>query len=525
MKIKWIFILFLGFLSCTQGFEEINTNPNDPTKVEPEYLFTNSQFQTLNLYGGDMNRVIFFNYTHHFAGFQGEFQRYTFSVGPNNNYWRNTFVWSLQPVNKIIELYQDNPTYNNRVAIARIWRAYIFSNATTMWGPIPVKEGLKGTPSVPFDSEPEVYDYLQSELKDAVAAIDMDADEYVDGSDKIYDGDLTKWKKFANSLRLRLAMRISAADANKAQQIVAEVQNAPDGVISSKLETAAMNWGTTSDTWSHLYDRVVYNYNSNKATIPVLNESMAYHMLPYDDARITEYAQPAKQGPRIGEYFGQNISYGGGGEFSTKENPHTGLKQDDYSYLGERFLKPDAEYIFLSYAETCFLKAEAALKGWWTEDQAEDLYYEGIDASFDHYGLADEADAYKATPGIQWGTESDSVGRQQEFQDWMGIADSYIDAGDQYRQIIMQHWLAIPGQGIDAWSLIRRTRVLEFQPQFATYDGVYKYVPDRIPYPETEYSTNPGEIARAVQSLGGNDELWTKLWFAIPVVKNPNLPY
>jgi hypothetical protein len=89
----------------------------------------------------------------------------------------------------------------------------------------------------------------------------------------------------------------------------------------------------------------------------------------------------------------------------------------------------------------------------------------------------------------------------------------------------MQEWLAMPGQGIDAWALIRRSRVLEFEPQFATYEGDYKYVPDRIPYPATEYSTNPAEVQKAVTELGGTDDLWTKLWFAIPNVPNPNLPY
>lgn len=526
MKNKIIyFLLLFGVFSCTKDFEEINLNPNNPVVVEPGFLLTNSQFETLNLYGGEMNRVVFFNYTHHFAGFQGEFQRYTYSVGSNNNYWRNTFVRCLQPVNQIVELYEGDPTYANRVAIAKIWKAYIFSNAVSMWGPIPMTEALKGTPSVAFDNEKDVYYHLMDELKAQIVAIDLDGDSFANNSDKIYNGDLLKWKKFANTLRLRLALRISKADPQKAEQVTKEIWQESVGVISSKSETAAMNWGTTSDTWSHLYDRVVYNYSSNVATIPVFNESMVYHMKPYNDARISVYAQPSKRGPFIGEYFGQNISYGGGGEYTSRENPHFGLKQDDYSYLGTRFLLPDAEYIFLSYAEAAFLKAEAALNGWWNDNNPETFYYEGIDASFNHYDLtADKAQEYKLTPGIKWGSETDSIGRQREFQDWMGICDSYIEAGDYYRQIIMQHWLAIPGQGVDAWALIRRSQVLEFQPQFATYDGMFKYVPGRLPYPDAEIATNPAAVANAVSWLDGPDGLFTKLWFALPNVPNPNLP-
>lgn len=527
MKTKLIFsLILLGLFSCTADFEEINSNPNNPVKVKPEFLLTTSQRETQNLFGGNMNGVVFFNYTHYFSGFQGEFQRYTYSVSSTNDYWRNTYVRCLQPVNQIIELYNENPVYKNRVIIAKIWKAFIFSNTLSIWGSIPVTASLQGTPAVEYEKEQDIYYSLLEQLKELSDAIDLNGDKYDDIADKIYGGDLLKWKKFANTLRLRLALRISNADPAKAQSVIQEIAQDVTGIISSKAETATMTWGITSDSWSYLYNRVVYNYTANKATIPVLCESLVYHTLPYGDARLPIYGQPAKQGPSIGKYFGQNISYGGGGAYTTRTNPHSLLKQDDYSYIGERFLKPDAEYVFLSYAEACFLKAEAALKGWWKDTNTQNYYYEGIDASYSHYGLsAAQATTYKNTSGIKWGTPSDTIGRSAAFQDWMGICSSYIGAGNYFRQIVMQHWLAIPNQGVDAWALIRRTRVLEFQPQFATYDGEYKYIPDRIPYPGSEYATNPVEIAKTLTWLDGPDELFTKLWFGLPNVKNPNLPF
>ncbi|HOF56562.1 MAG TPA: SusD/RagB family nutrient-binding outer membrane lipoprotein [Prolixibacteraceae bacterium] len=527
MKSKLIYIaIMVGLFSCTDQFEEINQNPNNPVKVEPEFLLTTSLRETQNLYGGNMNGVVFYNYTHYFSGFQGEFQRYTYSVSSTNDYWRNNYVRCLMPVHQIVKLYEEDPSYKNRVIIAKIWKAYIFSNIVSVWGGVPMSAALEGTPGVAYEKEQDIYTALLDQLKELAEAIDLTGDTYKANADKIYGGDLMKWKKFAQTLRLRLAMRISAADPEKAKKIALEISRNATGIISSKAETAAMNWGITSDSWSYLYNRVVYNYTANKATIPVLCESLVYHTLPYNDARLPVYGQPAKQGPSIGKYFGQNISYGGGGGYTTRTNPHSLLKQDDYSYIGERFLQPDAEYVFLSYAEACFLKAEAALKGWWKDTNAQNYYYEGIDASYDHYGLsADQATAYKETPGIKWGTETDSTGRFYEFQDWMGICSSYIKANDFNRQIIMQHWLAMPNQGVDAWALIRRTRILEFQPQFATYDGEYAYIPDRIPYPGSEYSTNPLEVEKAVSWLGGPDGLFTKLWFGLPNVKNPNLPH
>jgi len=525
-----IFLIFLGLVgifSCTKDFEKINENPNDPIIVEADFLLTTSIFETMNLFGGEMNRVVFFNYTNHFSGFNGQFQRYTFDPRGVDDYWEEIYVNCLQPVHQVVETYKEDPTYNNRVAIAGIWKAYIFSNTVSIWGSIPKSRALNGDPNVPYDKEEDVYYSLLEELKILAESIHLDGDTYSANADKIYGGDLLKWKKFANTLRLRLAMRISEADSEVARSVVQEIYQDEQNTINSVDETASANWGTTSDTWSHLYDRAVYNRNANLATMPVLNEALVYHTAPYGDPRLEVYAQVATEGPMEGEYFGQNTSYGGGEEFAGDiVNPHEGLKQTDYSQIGERFLKPEAEYVFLSYAESSFLKAEAALRGWWGNGNAEQYYYEGIDASFKHYGLSEtQANNYKNTPGIQWGTASETAGRTAEFQDWLQIASSAIPEGDHFRQIIMQHWLAIPGQGIDAWALIRRTRVLEFQPQFSTYDGNYAYVPNRLPYPGSEYATNTQAVEKAVTWIEGPDDLWTKLWFALPIVPNPNLPY
>jgi hypothetical protein len=528
----FFFLLLTGAFSCTKNFDEINHDPNHPTEVEPDFLLTSSILNTMDLYDGSMNRVVFFNYAQHFSGFQGEFQRYTYSDGNNNTYWANTYIECLQPLHQIEIAYRDNPAYKNRVYIARIWKDYILSNTVSIWGGIPTDAALNGDPAIPYTKEEDLYYTLLDDLKSLADSIDLDGDRYSEVADKIYQGNLLKWKKFANTLRLKLAIRISnpAPNGNPqvAEAVVREIAAEEENTITNDGETAAAKWGTTSDVWNPLYNEVIYEYTANKAHIPVVNESLIYYTVPYNDPRITVYAQPAAQGPREGEYFGQNIAYGGGSGYARfpGENPHTNLKQDDYSYIGEWFLKPDAEFVFLSDAESKFLKAEAALKGWWPNGSAESYYYSGIESSFAHYGLsASEAQAYENTPGIRWGTASDTTGREVQFYDWLGIATSYIGEADYLRQIVMQYWLAIPMQELEAWTLIRRTRLLDFEPQFASYSGEYLYVPQRLPYPSSEYKTNTAEVLKAVQWLGGPDDLYTKLWFALPIKKNPYLPY
>ena len=215
-------------------------------------------------------------------------------------------------------------------------------------------------------------------------------------------------------------------------------------------------------------------------------------------------------------YFGDTASYGGyGGESGLSypgENVHSGLTREDYSPIGNWFTKADAEFMFLSHAECCFLKAEARLKGWGEGGRsAEEYYYEGIRSSMKHYRTADgkeiddaRIEAYLATPGIAWGTATETVdgeGRDisADFMDWLQICSSIVGTNDFRHQIIMQHWLAIPGQGVDAWTLLRRTQELLFEPCFSGYEGFYKYLPYRLKYPTSEVQYNTSECAKACQ--------------------------
>ena len=275
-----------------------------------------------------------------------------------------------------------------------------------------------------------------------------------------------------------------------------------------------------------------------------------YHMQPYGDPRLAVYAQPVVQKKiadgttpvHAGEYFGDTASYGGyGGESGLTppgEKIHSAMTREDYSPIGEWFLRADAEFVFLSYAEVCFLKAEAKLRGWGSASakSAEDYYYEGIRASMAHYGI-DAADvaAYLNTPGIKWGTATkttDDLGADisAKFMDWLQICNSIVGTNDFLHQIIMQHWLAIPNQGVDMWTLLRRTQVLQFEPCFSGYEGFYKYMPYRLKYPssEVQYNTEPCEYAftnylEPRGSFSGND-MYVKLWWALPNEKNYAIP-
>lgn len=527
-----LMLLFqLVLISCKKELERTNINPNNPENVDPEYLLNASVLNTINLFGGAMRREALSHYSNYVSVGGGQLERYYTFASTVNGYWQSGYVNCLQPVHQIIVKYKDNPQYKNRVQIAKIFESYVYSNLVAVWGSIPKSQALTGEVYTAYDKEEDIYESLLTTLKDAAAAIDLNGDKYSSTADAVFGGDLVKWKKFANTLRLRLAIRISNADPAEAQKVISEVLSDESNTIVVAEETADAHWGSTSDTWSYLYNYNVVEATANAASLNVISESLIQYMLPYNDPRLPVYATPAPQGPYKGQYFGQpksdelpqGVSLPGG-------NPHSSLGPLEYSQIGDYFTRPDAEYVLLSYEEACFLKAAAALKGWGGSKTAEQYYVEGITASMRKYNIPQaEIDTYLATPGIQWNTVVDTTGRGPAFSDYLGITTSAILTPDPFRQIIMQEWIAGFYNAMDAWTLIRRTQVLEFPPHFNPDGGEggsvgYANIPQRLNYPPNEYNVNEDESGKALQWLGGPDNLRTKLWFALPTKQNQFLP-
>ena len=197
----------------------------------------------------------------------------------------------------------------------------------------------------------------------------------------------------------------------------------------------------------------------------------------------------------------------------------------------------------MNYAEVSFLKSEIIHKGLGHGNAtAEQYYINGIKASMEQYGVtSDKVNAYLQTPGVKWNTLTDlNVTEEGEefYKDFIGIVSSAITANDPdpiYRQIIMQQYIAMFYQSLDAWTLIRRTQVLEFTPHFnpelgygavnaGTAENPYSYIPQRLIYPDSERISNKTELDKAIKNLkGGQDRMDTQLWFALPTKRNPYL--
>lgn len=576
---KIITIIAILFLTaCTQGFEEINTNPNRITSTEPDFIFGLSPVTTLRAIGGANNGAsrannwyIFGNYSQMWAVEGGGAPHFS-ADGASDALWNDLYGNSLKPLFNIIDNYEQNPGYQNRVAIAKIWRSYVFSILVGLYGPVPYTEAVNGEISAPFDKEEDVYTGILAELKEAYEAINVNntVDKYPVDAEPFLQSDLKRWKEFAHCIRLRTAMRIAECDVNHpdkpwlqslataAKAVVAEeLNNAENGLlIGANSENFYMKFDNSDlNTRNPLFFIVDQMTPAEKkkqlGNLPVLHESLMMWMKPatYNDPVLSVYAKAGDGGTRprpvSDKYLGRPNSMGSPTDYRFPNgwtSPYANVVDyPNYATIGKEFLKSDAPYYFFSYPELCFIRAEAKLKGFWTGGKsAEDYYNEGIDARCTKYGISqDKINTYKNFPGIKWSTPTDTIKAgvvPKAFFDFLGGFTNSLLGGseDNFKRIIVQHWISLFGQNIDAWILLRRTQVIPFKPNFNAsqndgyVSGTWAYIPERLTYPLREININSEETQKAIQNYlydnklkDNQDRVTFRLIFA---ADNPGLP-
>ena len=252
MKKIFLILSFLLALSCEKDFREINTDPDVFTKVEPEYLFAGVVKKTINLMAV-MNKKAFWNYSHYITIEGGNLPRYSATPGDMDIWWERFYLDILSNLNQILTIYSDDPDYKNRIQIMKIWQSYIYSVMVSLWGPIPYSEAFNETQKTfKYDSEEFIYTDILNKLKEASETLTNDGDYLA--PDKIFaDHSIEKWKKFANSLRLKLALRISDAAPALAQPHIQELMADEDLLIQSPAEDVKAYWGIDEPNFSPYY--------------------------------------------------------------------------------------------------------------------------------------------------------------------------------------------------------------------------------------------------------------------------------
>jgi hypothetical protein len=520
-KIACLLLAFTAILSCTEGFEDLNKDPNAFNTAEPYNLFAGSVKGTLDLFGGTMNDQMYMMYASYYGGKGGQFGNFFFNENNLDDWWRRAYIDCVKNNQEIIDKFSDNPDYTNRVHIAKVWKSYIYSMLVSTYGGVPFEEASKGINATSYSSEEEIYTEILKLLKEAGEQMDPNGDKLL--LDPIFDGNTDLWIKFANSLRLKIALRISEGFPDLAQQHGSEVMQNEDALISSNDENVVMRWGLDQQNWSFNYDRYIFQTVSLDI-LPLVNFHFMLNLKTYHDPRIFAIVEPSTGPITIDDevfesgsttvkirvqyqlpYFGRALGGNGlvdGWGLNANDNLLNGLRNDRFCRPNEElFMAQDMGFNVITYSEINFIKAEAQLKGWGGSQTAEDYYNAGINASFQQYG-APGARTYREQDGIKWGTSS--VGDNGLYS----IVTSGISA-DPIDKIVRQRWLASFNQGHDIWCLQKRTRKLpiiaHFSPDGAT--GLdWAEIPERMVYPPLSESgfNNAGYTAAVALLANGN---------------------
>lgn len=470
-----VLFLFIASLitSCTGDFEKINTDP-DRAKDAPA---TNVLAFVLRYWPDNMNDVWSdMNEPSTYAGHLAKIQyideaRYTFRPTVVENKWYYVYI-SLNNINEIITKAEADEN-QNLLAVAKILRAYITQTATDTWRDIPYTDALKikdGTLLPKYDKQEDIYPALLTELKEAADMIIPKDGPSLGEGDILYEGDMEKWQKFANSLRLRLALRISAVSQGPASATVSEVLGNPAKYpVMESNEDNAFYWWPGSDPYEEPW-YTDYKGRDDHAVSDVLINTLK----DLDDPRLPVYAIPAASDTT---YRGYIIGAASQPNLTT------------VSRIGKRFrLDPAGFTPYMRYAEVKFHIAEAALKGFNTGGvTAEEAYNDAVTASLEENGIA-KADIAKYLAG-------------------KGKYDGTLN------QVYLQEWIALFKQGLEAWSLYRRTGIptTHYIAPSSVYPG-HNSPPFRYPYPQNEFTLNGENIKPFADETV--DEFWgKKMWW------------
>ncbi len=465
-------VLALTFTSCNEDLLELNVDPNNPTVVPAVNIVTQAEFSMNDLLsGGALNYGWTMLLTQHWSENEyGESSRYTVDGNDFNGIWSTFYASILSDLQVAKELIQEDPNVvggrqANQIAIIDILMVYAYHNLVDAFGDIPYTRALNSTefPLPAYDDQEMIYKGLLNTVDAAVSSIDINAPSF-DAGELIYNGDMSLWRKFGNSLMMRIAMRMVDVDQATASTYVTK---AASDMISSNDENALFVFSDNPSLAHPAWRNVNIGNRDDYAVSDVLVDNLK----SFGDPRLEVFANPIPSGEIAGMPYGLTD----GEAFSLKS---TTSRPSDY------VRSATFPAVMMDYAEVQFLAAEAFQRELLSGDAAA-AYAEGVKASMNYWGISDEAaiDAY--------------------------VAANAYDAGNWKESLGWQKWIAFYMNGPQAWAEWRRLDYPQLEVPAAATNPV---IPVRNAYPVDEQTRN-GSSLSAVTS--NPDDLSTKMWWDV----------
>lgn len=561
--------------ACTDDFTRTNMNPDKIYSARPEYVFPGVVYNSMKTIQ-EMNYrwfVTLAQYNVHWSE-----QKDTEDM----NFFEGFYVRSLKDLVKLEDTYVGNEEYTNVGNMLLTWKCYLYYIMVTTWGNVPMSEANAKViqMSYKYDSEEEIYNYLLTTLDEVVKSYDVNGDKIA--GDPLFGGDIAKWRKFSNSLRLQIALTIQNMDKSLAEE---HIRKALSDVNSNYLldSDAIFQFGTDlSMDASWVYPSYIQKFETGTVdgygTYAAMGHNFFLYMRSYDDPRLPRFVQEAKGDEmsilqndtltRVNPDYPQYrdsilVNYGipylarqdykdvpSGWIVATDPNSPTGEtyrspfgninKGKNECLVSYDFVKANSIMPLLTAAEVNFMKAEVAVKfPGILSGTAQQYYEDGVRASMKQWGISDsDAAAYLEQDGVKWNTNGDGLWEYRHFYKadikGQGGNDAHLE------QIYKQWYIANFFNGHAGWTLERRTRAVNFPPHFFNgavstegSNGICEWMMERFTYPINEQSANAEGYKQAVADLQktspsphaerGGDNYFTQLRFSAPLPNGGDL--
>jgi hypothetical protein len=468
---KILFISACIYLAagCNKDLSKLNIDQKNPSIVPSYTLFSNAEKNWATIVAdANVNDNIFRLITQQWTE-----TTYTDESNYNLNtraipdaWWRIIYkdvLKDLEETKKLIPTdVTDAGVQKNELAMVDILEVYSFQLLVNTFGDIPYTQALQDAILFPkYDDAKTIYYDLLSRLDTSIAALDASAGSF-GGADLLYGGDVEKWKKFANSLKLIMGITIADSDPAMAKTVV---ESAAPGAFTSNDDNA-----------------VFYFLDAPPNTNPVWVNLVQSGRNDFVPASTIINLMKGLNDPRLPFYFTTDPTgkYSGG-------IPGNGATFSIYSHVTDAQQAPDAPYDILSYAQVEFTKTEAAERGMNVGGTAQEHYNNAVTASIEEWGgSAAQAATYLAQPSV-----------------------NYTTAPGTYKQkIATQEYIALYNNGFDAWTMVRR---LDY-PTLPEPTHALSGFPVRFTYPILEQNINTSNYNAGASAIGG-DVVETKLFW------------
>lgn len=503
-KILILLAIVVAFGSCDKGFDDMNVNPTKPTQLEPKFKLTYAQLATN---GPDGIRYLFGNLIYGHSVVQYVSTLWADGVYYTENDSRTSQIFDfMYPtcVKTVVDLVNqlenagDSPTKEVDLAIAKVQKVLIFSRITDSYGDIPYFEAGKGFIEGVFfpkyDAQQEIYADMLANLEQAAAVLKSGGTSSYGSNDIFFNGDVSKWNKFTNSLMLRLAMRMVKVDPSGAQDWATKAING--GVMASNADIVYIKYDAIAAKWDIQGNPFIQSIATRANTQVRLASTFVDAMKNTGDPRLEIWSSLSNGSTDPADQMGMPPGFG---TTDVGALPNTDIHAYSMPNIavvgtGDNRSNYNQPFILQSYAEVEFMLAEAAELWGLAGGDVQGHYETAVKSAMQHLSLLNNTAPITDT----------------QVNDYL-LANPF-NASNALEMIGDQYWIAVFPNAVEGWQNWKRTGYPTLVPVDSDRGVTGGVIPRRYPYTNAEKLNNAAAVEAATSQMGG-DLLTTKMWW------------